>query len=949
MKKLIRIVFSIIIGLSFTDLSAALITWDGGAGTTTWSDAANWDSNTVPTALDDVDLNGDTVVLTSSTQVQRVYAGGSSLLTINSGVTLTIDGYTGNDYGLEIQTSATVVNNGNITISNITGSVADGLYNKGTCTNNGTISISTVGRHGVYVVAGTFTNSSTGTISVTGAGQTTTDADGIYLDDANSGSLKGTLTNAGIITVSMTTADDGIYVNDSSTFNNTGTITISGTGGDNGMRVDDRATFNNNTGGTLTFNATVDDPLFLDNTGILNNSGTINIASSPDISIYVTDQSEFNNLTGGVVNISNSPDYCIQVDGNSNSPVATVSNSGTININSGSNDGVRLQEAGEFVNNTGGVLNITGVAQDGIQIDPTSTLTNSGTIEVHGIAGTNSGIEVYGGTLQNNSGGSIIVRDLTTSGDYFVLDNTTLSGTPYTGTVNNAGDITVTISSSSSDDGILVNDGSTFNNTGDVDVNATGSGSGDVPIKVEDGSTWNNNNGGTITITGGHTNSEMLRIVGVSGQTTTFNNNSGATVTVEDHGDKGILVSPFGTFTNGGLIDINANATGTSGTSVYGIEIDNDASLTNSGTIEITGVTYHGIFIEGTFNNNLGATLDIKDVMQSGADGMRVDDIGTVVNNGLFKINGSASDDIEIVSGGSFTNNANSQFEPGASPGEMEIRGAFDLGSSTTTFEITGTTAVTEYDRFDHQTSAVITITNATAHLDWGSYTPNTGDQFKIIDGSGTVSGTFANITSSNAGINYSVDYTTNVDEVLITILPPLPVELITFEGNKTREGIELNWSTASELNNEGFEVEKSTDGKNWTQIGFVKGNGTTSTFNNYSFLDIEKTFANAFYRLRQVDYDGAFEYSDVISIEFEEDREVIVNIYPNPVANKLTVEGFTGKIVIRNSLGQEVKSQRINLNELVSLLDLKKGNYFIELHYTDGSMITQKLNLISH
>ena len=115
---------------TYLQLTAGTVSWDGGAASTEWENPLNWVGDALPTASDDVDINSATVVLAANTQVQRVYVRGSGHLTVNSGVTLTIDGFSGDD-GLEINTSATLINNGTIAVSNISGSGSDGIFIKG--------------------------------------------------------------------------------------------------------------------------------------------------------------------------------------------------------------------------------------------------------------------------------------------------------------------------------------------------------------------------------------------------------------------------------------------------------------------------------------------------------------------------------------------------------------------------------------------------------------------------------------------------------------------------------------------------------------------------------------------------------------------------------------------------------------------------------------------------
>ena len=97
----------------------------------------------------------------------------------------------------------------------------------------------------------------------------------------------------------------------------------------------------------------------------------------------------------------------------------------------------------------------------------------------------------------------------------------------------------------------------------------------------------------------------------------------------------------------------------------------------------------------------------------------------------------------------------------------------------------------------------------------------------------------------------------------------PIPVELISFTAKSNGKEIILNWSTATELNNLGFEIQRSSEGNEFFTIGFVEGHGTTTEQQTYSYIDKNLGNGKNFYRLKQVDYDGSYEYSDVVEVEW--------------------------------------------------------------------------------
>lgn len=113
----------------------------------------------------------------------------------------------------------------------------------------------------------------------------------------------------------------------------------------------------------------------------------------------------------------------------------------------------------------------------------------------------------------------------------------------------------------------------------------------------------------------------------------------------------------------------------------------------------------------------------------------------------------------------------------------------------------------------------------------------------------------------------------------------PLPVELLTFTGKPTTEGIALNWATASEKNNDYFAIERSLDGKHFERIGKIPGKGTTSNLQEYKYLDAKPTAALLYYRLKQVDFDGKATNSKIIMIKTTDSptEALAVILAPNP------------------------------------------------------------------
>jgi hypothetical protein len=169
---------------------------------------------------------------------------------------------------------------------------------------------------------------------------------------------------------------------------------------------------------------------------------------------------------------------------------------------------------------------------------------------------------------------------------------------------------------------------------------------------------------------------------------------------------------------------------------------------------------------------------------------------------------------------------------------------------------------------------------------------------------------------------------------------------------------IELHWTTATELNNYGFEVERSVDKHTWETLQFVVGNGTTFSPRSYSWSDASSSRINArstlWYRLKQIDRDGSTEYSPVISVAPTADATLsAIEAYPNPMIDQ-TVVSFTlaaestVSLTVYNMLGQEVArlvdTQSMSAGTFTSILhanNLLPGNYIVRLLAGDHASTT--------
>lgn len=157
-----------------------------------------------------------------------------------------------------------------------------------------------------------------------------------------------------------------------------------------------------------------------------------------------------------------------------------------------------------------------------------------------------------------------------------------------------------------------------------------------------------------------------------------------------------------------------------------------------------------------------------------------------------------------------------------------------------------------------------------------------------------------------------------------------LPVEWLSFTAKPVHQNILLEWSTTLEENNQVFIIEKSNNGQHFEKIGEIAAKSNNSTFNDYQFWDDQPFINKNYYRLKQVDFDGKYQYSNIISIQYQTEQNSYV--YPNPVRDILNIN-TTEKvnwITIYNTFGQLVAQYDFQKN--INLSNLECGIYFLNL-----------------
>lgn len=222
------------------------------------------------------------------------------------------------------------------------------------------------------------------------------------------------------------------------------------------------------------------------------------------------------------------------------------------------------------------------------------------------------------------------------------------------------------------------------------------------------------------------------------------------------------------------------------------------------------------------------------------------------------------------------------------------------------------------------------------------NYTGNINIRFSGLRGS--------SFTSDMAIDNISISETQTsscfsslIPVTAITNCSPLPVKLISFNSECVNGLTSLKWQTASEVNSDYFQIERSIDGIDWYEISKVTSSGFSNNIVNYEFIDINSEGFDGYYRLKQVDFDGKFEYSNYIYVSNNNClQDNNINIYPNPAQEELFIRitnstSGEGILIITDISGKVVKQELLNLSHKYSLIDLdvtglSKGIYTIKI-----------------
>ncbi len=226
--------------------------------------------------------------------------------------------------------------------------------------------------------------------------------------------------------------------------------------------------------------------------------------------------------------------------------------------------------------------------------------------------------------------------------------------------------------------------------------------------------------------------------------------------------------------------------------------------------------------------------------------------------------------------------------------------------------------------------------TNTISGLDYPSdFVLDTNDDVYVFIGGLDYDGVYLSSNNGNSWVNYglsgyhpvtclAIDSSgylwagSHLDGVYRTAGRTVPVELVSFSAEVNGNNVLLSWVTATEINNQGFEIKKQVMSSEngigrWERIGFVEGSGTTTETKMYSFVDENLNPGKYKYRLKQIDFDGSFEYSKIVEIEIQLPVQFKLNQnYPNPFNPKTKIEfqlpqSTNVKLTVFNILGEKV------------------------------------------
>lgn len=736
--------------------------------------------------------------------------------------------------------------------------------------------------------------------------------------------------------------------------------------------------------------------------------GNVTISNSAGDITFVSGKFTYSGSTGKTLTLSSSGS--IELSTTSLAGTALIYNvTATGNVTIGSS-GLKTN-GGSFTSNgvnyvsTAGPLSTEGTSSNGhVTLNHTGTITVTGGgiatgggnfSSIGGTIGTLSLLNTKGGAFYHNGGNITITNGGVTTASTNTSDPNAKGGDV---TIISTGAVSIsssglTTGSSSIKGGTFTSSGVSFsaingsvntfgsdvtiNHTGGVTIGSMQTGGGNVTSTgtsmtlTEGGITTNGgnvtfNHSGAVTLAnlttvGGNFYSEGTTMAITSGTLNTSKTVSGVTtggsVTFKHSGN--VIIASGGVTTGGGNFESTGSGSMTiqhSGLSILkaakarivhaGISIS-DGGVT--GTNEAAEILLHGgcnpvsILVANLMGNLsiVGSDISINNINNTAGGKLNISAIATsnITLNKYIQTKGGnlvmhALGKIEIK------NNTTGDGSPAPTKGIATLGGNLELKSKTSiTSEATTqlTTAPGTGGVLTQTPNPSGSITLAVAPvLGAGNITLVTDPALTIPFGTGA--------TEVCNGIDDDCDG--SIDEGLTC--SALPVRLVLFSATKEEQSVALQWTTAAESNSNRFDVERSSNGRNWSRLGSRDAANESSRNFYYSYTDSKPLKGANIYRLKMIDNDGTFSYSRLQEVHFGKGSEITVTASPNPSADKVTVKvssGYTVKAIqLLNVNGQVVGNYANQTDNTISIKNLTTGIYFLQVTLNDGSVLSHKV-----
>jgi hypothetical protein len=230
-----------------------------------------------------------------------------------------------------------------------------------------------------------------------------------------------------------------------------------------------------------------------------------------------------------------------------------------------------------------------------------------------------------------------------------------------------------------------------------------------------------------------------------------------------------------------------------------------------------------------------------------------------------------------------------------------------------------------------------LVLSNSASTIVLGNTSGSSANDPTINDlGPGGGSSSLIDIGSNTVWNSSSPDPVTGTGTITTSSSPndPLPIELLFFNCKKEGSSVKLNWSTASELNFDYFSVERSSNGKDFSELAQISGHGTTKVKQNYSFEDSRPLIGKNYYRLKSEDFDGYTEYFNTVVLDFLGEKQFDVSPNPSNGQGVSVILNFSAEpestVTVFDNLGITMGVFKVSEERFISFQNtLKSGIYY--------------------